>query len=161
MGRLEQGTRAVRAGAHVAGCLPDFIEVEIGTFCNRRCRWCPNGWHERGRQHDRMATRTWRRLLADLRRAEYAGWLAFHNYNEPLADPTLREKVDQARRALPRARLAVYTNGDLLDRAMLDALVRAPHGSPPGALGPTTSRDPPALTVRHCVRAPIAPGWRG
>lgn len=104
--------------------LPGFIEVELGSFCNRRCGWCPNAFSERGQRRNEMADATWAALLDDLHRARFAGWFAFHNYNEPLADPRLLERVEQARARLPKAKLELHTNGDFLDRAMLDALVQ-------------------------------------
>jgi MoaA/NifB/PqqE/SkfB family radical SAM enzyme len=107
--------------------LPGFIEVEIGTYCNRQCAWCPNGWHERGLKSASrsMLDETWRALLGDLGAARYAGWFAFHNYNEPMADPRLLERLSQARAALPAAKLEVHTNGDFLTRASVHALAGA------------------------------------
>ncbi len=101
---------------------PKFIEVEIGSFCNRACAWCPNGWHDRGQAQKFMEPRVWATLLADLGRHRYASRFAFHNYNEPLADPSLLEKVADARRAMPKAFLEVYTNGDFLTRERLEEL---------------------------------------
>lgn len=103
--------------------MPGFIEVELGSFCNRRCGWCPNAYSERGLAKKHMAVATWEALLDDLHRCRYAGWLAFHNYNEPLADPFLLPRVRRARERLPHAKLELHTNGDLLDRTMLEALV--------------------------------------
>ncbi|MBI3180903.1 MAG: radical SAM/SPASM domain-containing protein [Myxococcales bacterium] len=96
--------------------------MELGSYCNRRCPWCPNGWHQRGQRREHMKESTWRALLRDLGAARYRGWLAFHNYNEPLADPHLFDRLRQARRALPRAHLEVLTNGDLLGRVTLRQL---------------------------------------
>lgn len=107
--------------------LPGFIEVEIGTFCNRRCAWCPNGWHDRGleRHSTSMADATWHALLDDLSAHAFHGWFAFHNYNEPMADPRLFERLAQARQALPRAKLEVHTNGDFLTAKSVLALAAA------------------------------------
>lgn len=107
--------------------LPGFIEVEIGTFCNRQCAWCPNGWHDRGLEarSTAMADATWAALLDDLSRAEFAGWFAFHNYNEPMADPRLLERLRDARRAMPKAKLEVHTNGDFLTATSALALEAA------------------------------------
>jgi MoaA/NifB/PqqE/SkfB family radical SAM enzyme len=73
-----------------------------------------------------MKDSTWGALVDDLHSARFAGWFAFHNYNEPLADPRLLERVADARARLPKAKLELHTNGDFLDRARLDALVE--HG---------------------------------
>jgi pyruvate-formate lyase-activating enzyme len=107
--------------------LPGFIEVEIGTYCNRQCAWCPNGWHERGLKpaSRSMADGTWRALLSDLQGAGYSGWFAFHNYNEPMADPRLLERLADAHAALPDAKLEVHTNGDFLTTRSLRALAEA------------------------------------
>ncbi len=102
--------------------LPEFIEVEIGSYCNRRCPWCPNGWHDRGQRRESMVDATWAALLKDLAQHDYSGWFAFHNYNEPMADPRLNERISEARAHLPNARLELHTNGDFLDKASLAAL---------------------------------------
>lgn len=106
--------------------LPAFIEVELGSFCNRRCAWCPNAYSARGQQKESMRDETWQALLDDLSAARFAGWFAFHNYNEPLADPRLLERLADVRTRLPRAKLELHTNGDFLDRTMLASLVA--HG---------------------------------
>ena len=105
--------------------LPGFIEVELGTFCNRRCGWCPNAYSERGQQRRDMKDSTWEALLDDLHAARFRGWFAFHNYNEPLADPNLFARGERARARLPFAKLELHTNGDFLDRQTLTGLVFA------------------------------------
>ena len=102
---------------------PKYIEVELTTFCNRKCSWCPNAYSDRGRRRDEMPEETWQALLSDLKRTRFRGELAFHNYNEPLADPHLLERLEQARRAVPKASLLIFTNGDLLTPELLQRLV--------------------------------------
>lgn len=76
--------------------LPGFIEVELGTYCNRRGGWCPNAFSPRGQQRRAMQESTWEALLDDLHAHHFRGWFAFHNYNEPLADPHLLPRVERA-----------------------------------------------------------------
>jgi Iron-sulfur cluster-binding domain/Radical SAM superfamily len=102
--------------------LPQFIEVEVGTYCNRRCAWCPNGWHDRGLQRDVMNPALFSSLLADLGKHGFKGWFAFHNYNEPLADPAILDRIGESRAALPGAKLDIHTNGDFLDAELLEKL---------------------------------------
>lgn len=102
--------------------LPDFVEVEIGTYCNRVCSWCPNGWHARGKDTRFMDDRVWRAVVDDLSRHRYRGRFAFHNYNEPLADPHLDDKIADARARMKHATLVLYTNGDFLDAARVRSL---------------------------------------
>lgn len=119
--------------------LPGFLEVEIGAYCNRRCAWCPNGWDDRGQRTDAIAPTVWRALLDDLSAHRFRGLFAFHNYNEPLADPALFDRLADARAALPHAALELHTNGDYLDPAMLDALVDAGVAIVRVTLYPTTA----------------------
>ena len=102
--------------------LPLYIEVEIGTYCNRRCQWCPNSNSQRGRQRTRIEHAAWRSILEDLHNADYQGQFAFHNFNEPLADPQLLKYVESARLLLPQATLIVYSNGDFLTPDLLQNL---------------------------------------
>jgi MoaA/NifB/PqqE/SkfB family radical SAM enzyme len=94
--------------------LPHFIEVEISTYCNRRCSWCPNGIYDRGRKKYSFDWALWLDLLENLRNANYSGWLAFHNYNEPLFEENIEKYISSAKKITSLAKLALYTNGDLL-----------------------------------------------
>ena len=105
--------------------LPRYVEVETSRYCNRQCEWCPN---------QRLKNRTvqqflpWThlvRVVRSLASTRYRGWFAFHNYNEPLANPRLIEELRLVRRHLPNAKATVYTNGDKLTAKLFDALVSA------------------------------------
>lgn len=103
--------------------LPKFIEIEIGTYCNRICTWCPNGWNDRGRQKNSIKNTIWEAIINDLKSLNYSDWLAFHNYNEPLADPTIFDKISFVNYNLPNAKTAIYTNGDFLNLALKERLI--------------------------------------
>jgi len=62
-----------------------------------------------------MSEGTWEAILDELASVQYSGRFAFHNYNEPLADPTIFAKIARARKTLDRATLTIFTNGDYLD----------------------------------------------
>jgi hypothetical protein len=64
-------------------------------------------------------------LLAELRGLGFAGWLAFHNYNEPLINPRLGEELAAVASVLPGARPAIFTKGDVLTASKLAGLVGA------------------------------------
>jgi MoaA/NifB/PqqE/SkfB family radical SAM enzyme len=63
-----------------------------------------------------MADSVWNAIIEELGMIQYSGQFAFHNYNEPLADPSLFSKVAQARKTLDHAKLTILTNGDYLNR---------------------------------------------
>lgn len=68
---------------------------------------------------------TYEAILGSLGLHGYEGWLAFHNYNEPLANPRIVREISTASGRLPRAQLTIYTNGDLLTAELFNALVAA------------------------------------
>jgi len=106
--------------------LPQYIELETSRFCNRRCEWCPNGSHDYRRDQELMAWQLFCKILNDLKTVGYHGWLAFHNYNEPLANPRLQTEIIEARALLPQCLLSLFSNGDYLDVKRVEELSR--HG---------------------------------
>jgi hypothetical protein len=105
--------------------LPKYTEIETSRKCNRTCTWCPNGEHPVRREQELMDWGLYQDLTVQLGEAGYAGWLAFHNYNEPLLNPRLPKEIRQAREAAPLAKPAIFTNGDALNREMLAELTDA------------------------------------
>ncbi|WP_041443428.1 hypothetical protein [Picosynechococcus sp. PCC 7002] len=61
-------------------------------------------------------------LIGQLTEVDYDGWLAFHNYNEPLANPRLKQEISFAKGSLPSVKLAIYTNGDLFNEKIYEYL---------------------------------------
>ncbi len=103
--------------------LPQYIEIEIGSFCNRTCNWCQNSSSDRGRIKQYISNETWLKILSELQEYNFSGRFAFHNYNEPLADNSIFEKITQAKEYLQTANLALYTNGDYLNISVLNQLI--------------------------------------
>lgn len=105
--------------------LPNYIEIETSRFCNRRCDWCPNHSLKNRTVQELLPWDYLERATISLAAAQYCGWLAFHNYNEPLENPRLLEEMRIVHRLLPDANLAIYTNGDQLTQGLFDDLVSA------------------------------------
>lgn len=105
--------------------LPKYIEIETSRFCNRRCHWCPNSVLKDRTTQELMEWSAFQKVVHSLASRNYQGWLAFHNYNEPLANPRLIEELRFARRNLAGARLTVYTNGDFLTDVLFTLLKSA------------------------------------
>lgn len=101
------------------------VEVETHSYCNRRCNYCPNEVGDRLGENKRMTKAHWQLILANLREIDYAQNLVLQSYNEPLADRAIVERIREAKEALPKARILIYTNGDYLDREYLDSLSQA------------------------------------
>lgn len=100
-----------------------YVEVETARYCNRTCPWCPNGHTGARRVQQLLPWPLLMKVAAELGEARFAGLVALHNYNEPLANPRLHAELDLLRVTAPRAKPAIYTNGDLLNRDSLDRLL--------------------------------------
>jgi len=124
--------------------LPKYTEIETSRKCNRTCTWCPNGEHSVRREQQLMDWGIYQDLTIQLGEAGYTGWLAFHNYNEPLLNPRLPKEIRQAREAAPFARPAIFTNGDALNREMLAELTEAGVCSIRVTRYPHTAETPPS-----------------
>ncbi len=102
------------------------IEIEIASFCNRKCWFCPNSLVDRYSNNVELSENTYLKIIQNLAEISYNGMLNFHRFNEPLAHKDLiLKRIRQAREALPNAVLSIFTNGDYLDRNYLDSLQEA------------------------------------
>jgi hypothetical protein len=101
------------------------IEMETHSYCNRRCGYCPNVTGERLTPNRRMPDRLFERIIADLAEIGYAHLLVLNNYNEPLADRQILKRIAEARTALPRCTIRIYTNGDYLTPTYVEELATA------------------------------------
>ncbi|MGW1159406.1 SPASM domain-containing protein [Streptomyces sp. NPDC002519] len=99
-----------------------YVEIETSRYCNRTCLWCPNGHTDARRTQQLMDWSAFTKITAELGAADFEGFFAFHNYNEPLANPRLREEIAHVRQVVPAAKPAIYTNGDLLNHSVLERL---------------------------------------
>jgi radical SAM protein with 4Fe4S-binding SPASM domain len=102
-----------------------YVEAETARYCNRTCPWCPNGHSGARRTQQLLPWALLIKVAAELGAAQFTGFVALHNYNEPLANPRLPEELDLLRAAAPQASPAIYTNGDLLKRDHLERLLAA------------------------------------
>ena len=105
--------------------LPNYVEVETSRYCNRRCEWCPNHPLKNRTVQEFLPWAYFERVVDSLAGGRYRGWFAFHNYNEPLANPRLLKELRLVRSRLPDAKPTIYTNGDRLTSSLFDELISA------------------------------------
>jgi len=72
-----------------------------------------------------MSEHTFKKIIDDLKTIRFTGRISPHFFGEPLLDKRLVEQMRYASETLPRAKLKIYTNGDLLDVSMLERLYDA------------------------------------
>ena len=64
-------------------------------------------------------------ILDFIAKYDFAGRIAFHNYNEPLIDPRLFKFVEYARSVCPNSDIYICTNGFYLTQTLANELVAA------------------------------------
>lgn len=96
------------------------IEVEIFSFCNRRCWFCPNSVIDRQGNNQFLNVTSYENLINDLKTIQYDNTISFGRYNEPLANKIIYDRISYARKRLPNATLHFNTNGDYLNRKSLE-----------------------------------------
>ena len=101
------------------------VEVEVFTYCNRTCWFCPNAAIDRRSDNRYMDEALYLRILSELAEVDYHHVVTYSRYNEPLADRVILTRLRQARQALPLALLSTHTNGDYLTREYMEELCEA------------------------------------
>lgn len=100
--------------------IPPTVNLEINTDCNYRCRFCPQSTHPRPAEY--MTKENYRLVLRKLQDVDFSSKLVFSVNNEPFLHPLLMDFCKLAAEGLPRARLALISNGSLIKREHLTAL---------------------------------------
>ncbi len=98
------------------------VEIEVFSYCNRTCWFCPNASVDRRSRKEYMPDEMYLGVLAQLAEIDYRGTISFSRYNEPLSDRVILDRIRDARRRLPGALLHTNTNGDYLTREYLEEL---------------------------------------
>lgn len=96
------------------------INIETSAFCNQKCSYCPMSLIERKQAY--MSDADWRKISCELKEIGYSGRITLCLYNEPLLDRSLPQKIHEIRKILPEALVALYSNGDYLNKELLDTL---------------------------------------
>jgi len=101
-------------------------EIEIFSYCNRQCWFCPNSIIDRHSENIYMPEILYLNILTQLASINKNIKISYSRYNEPLSDKNLfLKRLKQAREILPEATLQTNTNGDYLNREYLDELCNA------------------------------------
>lgn len=89
------------------------IEIEVFSFCNRKCWFCQNSYIDRKNNNIFMSEDTYISILEQLKEIDYSEEITYSRYNEPLAyKDVILKRISQARERLPKAKLRTNTNGD-------------------------------------------------
>ena len=82
------------------------IEIEIHSYCNRTCDFCPNSFLDRRSHKTVLDPALYSKIMDDLASIDYRGVITYSRYNEPTSDrPLFIERLREARAKLPNAQL--------------------------------------------------------
>ena len=98
------------------------LEIEVFSFCNRKCWFCSNAHIDRHSQNIRMLESLYSKIISNLKEISYSNCISYSRYNEPLADRIILDRIYEARTTLPDATLHLNTNGDYLNQKYLEEL---------------------------------------
>lgn len=89
------------------------IEIEINSYCNKACSYCPNSEFERVEKGN-MSKTLFNKILHDLQVLNFTGRVSYNFYNEPLLNKDLEEFIVKTRENLPLCNIVIYSNGSML-----------------------------------------------
>lgn len=96
------------------------VEIELFSYCNRKCLWCPNSYIDRQSNSNRIDINVFCNLLQELKKTGFHGTISFSRYNEPFSDfLTLQNACMIIQDFLPKVKLVSNTNGDYINEDII------------------------------------------
>ncbi|MBN3196854.1 radical SAM/SPASM domain-containing protein [Pectobacterium versatile] len=100
----------------------EIVNLELSYLCNRKCDYCPVRGSDRNRTQELIEVDLFQKVINELASIRYENRISLNLYNEPLLDPTLYEKISEVRTKLPWCTISFNSNGDHLNREVLQNL---------------------------------------
>lgn len=98
------------------------VEIELHSYCNRKCPWCPNSIIDRT-FYEEMPEEIFLSILQDLKDNNYNKVIRLTRYFEPMSNmELLRKRIQQIKKYLPNCYIKINTNGDYVNKENLDGL---------------------------------------
>ena len=88
------------------------LAIEINSFCNRKCPWCPNHTNRRGVEY--LDDAVFYKVVDELREMKFEGKITFNLFNEPLLNRRILVFIEYIRKNIPSCFIYLNTNGDML-----------------------------------------------
>ncbi len=94
----------------------DVIALETTTYCNLRCKFCPNSIYDRGilKNKKLMDIKIFKKIIDELSEINYRGRVLLFSYGEPLTDTRLPDLISYCKQKLSKAKVEINSNGILL-----------------------------------------------
>lgn len=98
----------------------ELVEIEVHSFCNRKCSFCPNSFIDRRTHVSYLDVDAYERVTLELGAISYSKTISFSRYNEPFGDLVFFDCLRIAKKNAPLAFLHTNSNGDFLDMETLE-----------------------------------------
>lgn len=95
---------------------PQIIAVETVNRCNNTCSFCPANKNDDKRPYAKMSDEMFYKIIDDLRKWGYKGYISLFVNNEPFIDNRIIEFHRYVKEKLPECRVKFFTNGILMSK---------------------------------------------
>ena len=98
--------------------LPSIIEISDSGTCNRSCVFCPRSdpdWISKFDKKEFIKTELHEKICKELSEYDYKGMVLYSGFNEPMLNKKCYENIARTKRYLPKAKIELITNGDVLN----------------------------------------------
>jgi radical SAM protein with 4Fe4S-binding SPASM domain len=106
--------------------LPSYVEISNSGVCNRKCSFCPRSDPTFLDIHEFITFELIEKLSRQLSSFNFNGRILFSGFVEPLLDKKIFEKIELIKKFLPKAKVDINTNGDVLKIKIIKKLFN--HG---------------------------------
>lgn len=105
--------------------LPSLVEISNSGMCNRKCSFCPRSDPDYPDINEFFSDELHTKLCSQLSEHGFEGVYAYAGFNEPLLHKKIYNHIEEAKKFLPKARIEVITNGDVLNTKRIKKLIDA------------------------------------
>ena len=102
--------------------LPAIVEISNSGTCNRVCSFCPRSDPNYPDLKEFISSELHEKIFKQLSEVDYQGVISYSGFNEPLLNKNIYRDIRQARDYLPKAKIEIVTNGDVLNISRLKKL---------------------------------------
>jgi radical SAM protein with 4Fe4S-binding SPASM domain len=102
--------------------MPSEVEISESGMCNRKCHFCPRSDPDYEHRNEFIEFSLFKKLCDELQSLEFSGLFIFSGFVEPLLDKNIYKLIAYAKKKLPKARIEIITNGDVLNEKRLKKL---------------------------------------
>ena len=105
--------------------LPSEVEISESGVCNRKCSFCPRSAKDFKEVKEFISPGVHSKLINELANEDFEGVLRYSGFVEPLLDKNIFNLISEGRKKLPRSRIEIVTNGDVLNKTRLKKLFKS------------------------------------